>query len=319
MGFIGFDTSNYTTSIAYFDGTCGYNQSKLLPVRQGELGLRQSDAVFSHIKSLPELSGRLFSDIGKATIQAVGVSTRPRAVEGSYMPCFMVGISHAKLLADQLGVPLIEVSHQQGHVSACLWSANRLDLMDKPHLAWHLSGGTTELLLVEPEGKNVRCTRIGGTTDISAGQLIDRTGQLLELPFPSGKALDALSQETTVRDYFRVKCNAMEFSLSGVQNKVQQYNNDHTPAETAAFTLGCVAYAVRKATENALKQYPGYEVVFSGGVASNSMLRTVTAPLKPVFAEPRYSTDNALGVAVLAHRIWEEGNVSANSFDHTAK
>ena len=112
MGVIGIDTSNYTTSIAYFDGIGGENCSKLLPVRQGELGLRQSDAVFAHIKSLPELSGRLFDLMGQQKITAVGVSTRPRAVEGSYMPCFMVGYSHAKMLSDLLKVPLVEVSHQ---------------------------------------------------------------------------------------------------------------------------------------------------------------------------------------------------------------
>ena len=178
-------------------------------MKAGELGLRQSDAVFSHTKSLPELSGRLFSDIQADRIEAVGVSTRPRAVEGSYMPCFMVGYSHAKLMADLLGVPLIEVSHQQGHIAASAWSANRLDLLDEPHLAWHLSGGTTELLLVEPDGRNVRCTKIGGTTDISAGQLIDRTGQLLGLPFPAGKHLDLLSQTAVGREVFKVKCPGM--------------------------------------------------------------------------------------------------------------
>ena len=155
MNYIGIDTSNYTTSVAAFDGRGGIDYARLLPVKQGELGLRQSDAVFAHIKSLPELSGRLFSDLSGA-IAAVGVSTRPRAVEGSYMPCFMVGYSHAKMLSDALGVPLVEVSHQQGHVAASLWSAGRLDLMERPHLAWHLSGGTTELLLVEPDGLNVR-------------------------------------------------------------------------------------------------------------------------------------------------------------------
>jgi len=190
MYVVGFDTSNYTTSVSFFDGTNGKNCSELLPVKEGSLGLRQSDAVFSHIKSLPELSGRLFSHILGSEISAVGVSTRPRAVEGSYMPCFTVGYSHAKLLSDVLGVPLYTFSHQQGHVAACLWSAGRLELMDQPHIAWHLSGGTTELLLVEPEGYNVRCTRIGGTTDISAGQLIDRAGQMLNLPFPAGKHLD---------------------------------------------------------------------------------------------------------------------------------
>ena len=303
---VGFDTSNYTTSIACFDGMDGTNCSKLLPVRQGELGLRQSDAVFAHIKSLPELSGRLFSDLS-GDIAAVGVSTRPRAVDGSYMPCFMVGYSHAKMLSDAFRVPLVEVSHQQGHVAACLWSAGRLDLMDRPHLAWHLSGGTTELLLVEPEGRNVRCTKIGGTTDISAGQLIDRTGQLLELPFPSGKHLDQLSAKAQMKDVYKVKCQELTFSLSGIQNKVQQFHDKFAvPEETAAYALRCVCGAVFRTTEEAMKRYPDTPVVFSGGVASNSMLRKVMAPLDPVFSEPRYSTDNAMGVAVLAKRLTEE-------------
>ena len=303
---IGIDTSNYTTSIACFDGVNGENCSQLLPVKQGELGLRQSDAVFAHIKSLPELAGRLFSHIQQQNVRVIGVSTRPRAVEGSYMPCFMVGYSHAKLLADALCVPLVEVSHQQGHVAASLWSAGRLDLMDTPHLAWHLSGGTTELLLVEPEGMNVRCTRIGGTTDISAGQLIDRTGVMLDLPFPAGNHLDELSKTANLTEVFKVKCPEMEFSLSGVQNKVQQfYAANDDAAETAAFALRCVSEAVYRATKNALKAYPGLPVVFSGGVASNSMLRTRLADLNPIFAQPQYSTDNAMGVAVLAERIVE--------------
>ena len=303
---IGIDTSNYTTSIAFYDGIGGENCSKLLPVKQGELGLRQSDAVFAHIKSLPELSGRLFSHIQAANITAVGVSTRPRAVEGSYMPCFLVGYSHARLLADALNVPLVEVSHQQGHVAASLWSAGHMELLSQPHLAWHLSGGTTELLMVEPVGKNVACTKIGGTSDISAGQLIDRTGQLLQLPFPSGKHLDVLSQQAAGADLFRVKCADMTFSLSGVQNKVQQYHEKNgIPAETAAYALRCVAFAVFQATKQVLQRYPGLPVVFSGGVASNTMLRQALEPLNPIFAQPQYSTDNAMGVAVLAHRAME--------------
>ena len=304
MCVIGFDTSNYTTSIAFWDGESGENCSRLLPVKQGQLGLRQSDAVFAHVKSLPELSGRLFSHVDIHSVTAVGVSTRPRAVEGSYMPCFLVGYTHAKMLSDLLRVPLVECSHQQGHVAAALWSAGRPDLMDRPHLAWHLSGGTTELLLVEPEGRNVRCTRIGGTTDISAGQLIDRTGVMLDLPFPCGKHLDALSRQAQGNDCFRVKCPGLEFSLSGVQNKVQQYfGAGNNPAETASYALRSVCQAVLSATRNAIRQYPNLPVVLSGGVASNSMLRSELAALDPVFAEPAFSTDNAMGVAILASRL----------------
>ena len=306
MSVIGFDTSNYTTSIAVFDGLEGLNISQLLPVREGELGLRQSDAVFHHTKSLPELSGRLFSHTDISAITAVGVSTRPRAVDGSYMPCFMVGYSHAKLLSDALGVPLVECSHQQGHIVASLWSAGRLDLMESPHLAWHLSGGTTELLLVTPSGKNVNCECIGGTSDISAGQLIDRTGQLLGLPFPAGKRLDELWQTAVNTDFFRVKCPRMTFSLSGVQNKViDYYTACNNTKETAAFALRCICNAVMTATKNALKEYPGLPVVFSGGVASNSMLRQTLAPIDPIFCQSQYSTDNAMGVAVLTHLMQE--------------
>ena len=223
------------------------------------------------------------------------------------MPCFMVGYSHAKLLSESLRVPLVEVSHQQGHVAACLWSAGRLDLMDKPHLAWHLSGGTTELLLVEPAGRNVRCTCIGGTSDISAGQLIDRTGQLLGLPFPAGKHVDALSAQSDSTEFFRVKCNGLEFSFSGVENKVRQFAQSHNPASVCAYALRSVCNAVLAVSKAAQAAYPGLEIVFSGGVSSNSMLRTMTAPLNPIFSDPKYSTDNAMGVAVLAYRMTEAG------------
>ena len=307
MNVIGFDTSNYTTSIAYFDGNSGVNCSKLLPVKDGELGLRQSDAVFHHTKSLPELSGRLFSHITADTISAVGVSTQPRSVEGSYMPCFTVGYTQAKLLSDALHVPLLTFSHQQGHVAAAAWSSERLDLLDTPHLAWHLSGGTTELLLVEPHHSSVICDRIGGSTDISAGQLIDRTGQLLGMAFPSGKHIDSLSLNAQNCDIFHVKCQDTQFSLSGVENKVRQYYAScENPSETAAFVLRCVADAVLRATQNAMKMYPDIPIVFSGGVASNTMLRNMLEPLSPVFAPTEYSTDNAMGIAVLTHRTLEK-------------
>ena len=298
---LGIDTSNYTTSAAVFHGREGINRSRLLEVAPGQLGLRQSDALFSHVKRLPELMEQLFAEAGPGTLEAVAVSTRPRAVEGSYMPCFLAGVSVAKSLAAALGIPCCQVSHQQGHVAAALWSAGRLDLMDTPHLAWHLSGGTTELLLVEPEGRNVRCAKLGGTSDISAGQIMDRTGQLLGLPFPSGKALDQLATGVSVKQ-FRVKTNGLTFSLSGLENKIREFHEQSgSDAETAAYAIGSVCGAVLRVTQAAQEQYPGLEVVFSGGVASNSQLRRVCS--FGVFAAPQFSTDNALGVAVLGHRL----------------
>ena len=192
MAVLALDTSNYTTSAAVFDGRTGCNRSKLLEVRPGELGLRQSEALFQHVRELPGLLEQLEGQGLLDGITAVGASTRPREVEGSYMPCFLAGSSQGRSLAHTLGVPFFAHSHQQGHLAAAAWSAGRLDLLDGPFLAWHLSGGTTELLRVEPQGYSVKGEIIGGTTDISAGQLIDRTGVLLGLDFPAGKALDAL-------------------------------------------------------------------------------------------------------------------------------
>lgn len=301
MNVLAFDTSNYTTSVAVFDGTQGHNVSRLLDVEQGSLGLRQSDALFAHVKRLPELTDRLFSDIGEIPFDAIGVSSRPRAVEGSYMPCFLAGQSQAHVIASVLHLPVYEFSHQQGHIAASLFSSEHMELMDEPHLAWHLSGGTTELLYVTPEGCSVHAEKIGGTTDISAGQLIDRTGKLLGLPFPSGKELDRLSREASDREVFRVKVNGTEFSLSGVQNKVEQYHKG-SAEETAAYALRCLIGAILGATKNALKEYPGCKVVFAGGVASNSMLRERCRDLPVIFCPAQYATDNALGTAVLTWR-----------------
>lgn len=302
MTVLGLDTSNYTTSIAAFDGVSGKNCSRLLRVKEGELGLRQSDALFAHVKQLPELARDLFSSFDCGELAAIGVSTRPRAVEGSYMPCFLAGQSQAEVLAAALHVPLYRFSHQQGHIAAALWSAGRLDLMKRPHLAWHLSGGTTELLLVEPEENNVKVTKIGGTSDISAGQLIDRTGKLLDLPFPSGKHIDALSRESASKDCFRVKTNGYTFSFSGVQNKLEQYRAlGHSAEDTARYALLSVIGCICAVTRAALKEYEGFPVVFSGGVASNALLRERCREFAPIFAEPQYSTDNAMGIAVLTY------------------
>ncbi len=310
MRALGIDTSNYTTSAAVFDGAEGENVGRLLEVRPGELGLRQSDALFQHVKALPGRIQQLKQEDWLTDIVAVGASTRPRAVEGSYMPCFLAGESQGRTLAAALDVPFFACSHQQGHIAAAAWSAGRMDLLDRPILTWHLSGGTTELLYVEPEGVNVKATLLGGTSDISAGQLIDRTGVLLGLDFPAGKAMDELAQRGKDQK-FNVKLSSFTFSLSGMENKVKAMAEQGTEqADIARFALLTVADVVRRATLSALEQYPGLPVLCSGGVASNTLLRRVMEPLGAVFAQPRFSTDNAMGVAILAWRAAKAGDLA---------
>ena len=306
---LGIDTSNYATSLAVFDtaGEVVCAKKRFLPVKEGQLGLRQSDALFHHTAALPEMLKELSGEFDLTQISAVGVSEKPRPVEGSYMPCFLAGESQGRGIADTLGVPFFPCAHQQGHIAAAAWSAGRPDLLDRPHLAWHLSGGTTELLYVQPDGVSVWAQKLGGTSDISAGQLIDRTGQLLGLPFPAGKALDGLYGQADVCQNYTVKINDLTFSLSGMENKVRELVERGTPpANVARFVVDTVVKAVLRTTDKALEQYPGLPVLCSGGVASNSALRA--ALRDAVFAPPQYSTDNALGVAILARRALTGGS-----------
>ncbi len=301
--FLGLDTSNYTTSAALLNSDTGEIKSvgRLLPVAEGQLGLRQSDAVFNHIKALPEIISEL-TQMDLKNITAVGVSTRPRPVEGSYMPCFTVGTTVAKVLGTVLGVPVHEFSHQEGHIAAVLYAAGHSELMAAPHLAWHLSGGTTELTYVTPAaGGRLSIEKIGGTTDISAGQLIDRIGVSMGLQFPAGKAMDELAEKAVLHDKFAVKINGMEFSLSGMENQAKsRIASGQDKADIAGFVIETVANTVLKCTVNAKKIYGDIPIVLSGGVAGNRGLRRALAPLSPICAQAKFSSDNALGAAVLA-------------------
>ena len=252
--FLGIDTSNYRTSAAVYDAETGEwcNRGSLLTVPEGAIGLRQSDALFQHTVHLHER----IEALPQGEVRAVGVSTRPRAVEGSYMPCFLAGKSVAHSAAHLLSVPLFEVSHQQGHIAAAALSAGRLDLLDSRFLAWHLSGGTSELLYVECGADGLPdCTCIGGTTDLAAGQLLDRAGALLELPFPSGAALDELALTAEPQKGFRPRVTDCRFSLSGMQNQVENKFKTEKPEDMARFALETVANAVIKATEQAKERY----------------------------------------------------------------
>ncbi len=224
------------------------------------------------------------------------------------MPCFLAGSTQAQVAAKALGVPFYPFSHQQGHLAAAAWSAGHMELLDRPFLAWHLSGGTTELLKVTPAGHAVTAEKLGGTTDISAGQLIDRTGVLLGLEFPAGKALDSLSAAACGKAKpFPVKTDGFAFSLSGMENKVKALAEvGEAPGEIARFVLDTLSGVLRRVTQAARERYPGLPVLCSGGVASNTRIRqALTEGCGALFAQPEYASDNAMGTAILTYRAWE--------------
>ena len=296
---LGFDTSNYTTSAAVYSSEGIVNEKIMLSVKNGERGLRQSDAVFQHTVNLPLVLDRLSFN----AVEAVGVSDKPRNAQGSYMPCFLAGVSIATAISKALNTPLYKTSHQTGHILAALYSCGRLDLINECFIAFHLSGGTTEALLVSPdENEIIKAEIVSKSLDLKAGQAIDRTGVMLGYDFPCGKALDGLSQKSDAIFKYKPSMINGDCSLSGVENKVKvMLDNGEKQEDIAKFVLTCVSETVLSMLDWINKKQGSLPVVFSGGVSSNSLLRDrINSKYEAYFASPEFSLDNAAGVAIYA-------------------
>ncbi len=301
---LGIDTSNYTTSAAVYNTESGelIQARRLLSVKDGEVGLRQSDAVFQHTVNLPDMIEECLSKTD-GVIERIAVSVSPRDEEGSYMPCFLVGKGSARMLSKATGAEIRYFSHQAGHIAAALYSANALELLNREFIAFHVSGGTTESVKVAPHKEKIfSVSMLGRSLDLKAGQAIDRTGNLLGLPFPAGPALDRLSLESD--KVFKIKPFMRDgnCSISGLQNKCQKMLSDgEAPADIAKYCIDFISQVIYELTVCALEQHPGLPLVYSGGVMSNTLIRKrLKEEFGAVFAAEGFSSDNAAGLAVLA-------------------
>lgn len=306
--FVGIDTSNYTTSVAVCtaEGEIVANLKAPLPVGEGACGLRQSDAVFAHVRNLPGIMERLRESLRDARVLAVGCSTRPRDAEGSYMPCFLAGKAAAESFAAALGVPVIKTSHQDGHIMAAVYSCGAgEELLKKPFCAFHVSGGTTEVLHVTPREDGFDVSLVGGTNDLNAGQAIDRVGVAMGLHFPCGKEMEILAKGWQgALPPFRVSVKDGFCNLSGLQNLAEKlWNQTSDRSQVSAFVFGFLGKTLERMTADLDKTYPGIPVVYAGGVMSNRGLQSIlSARPNTYFAESQFSADNAAGVALLCRK-----------------
>lgn len=301
---LGVDTSNYATSLAVVNAAdkevvCALK--RFLPVPEGGLGLRQSDAVFHHTQALPQLLEELRERVGLSGVGAVGASARPRDAEGSYMPCFLPGVSFGAAFAAGAGASLVETSHQQGHLAAALLGANRPALLERDILFFHVSGGTTELLL--SHGYTVK-EKLGGSLDVHAGQLVDRLGVKLGHPFPAGEAVSRLAEgwDGPAIDP-KVSVKGLDANLSGVQNQCERMLERGEPAAyVARYCLLAIAKSVSQIVGAARKSLGSLPVLCAGGVLASGVIRAwLNEALEPVYyAPPALSADNAVGVAMIA-------------------
>lgn len=301
---LGIDTSNYTTSVCVYNDETNevFQAKKLLPVKSGALGLRQSDAVFHHTVQLPMMFEELFNN-KSFSLSSVGVSASPRDGEGSYMPCFLAGISAAKTVSTVQGIPLNSFSHQAGHIAAALYSSNSMHLTEERFIAFHLSGGTTEALLVEPDENNIfNISIVAKTLDLKAGQAIDRVGLMLGLDFPCGKELDALSLKSLKSYKIKPSVKGADCSLSGVENKCKKMVEDgENPEDIAKYCITYIQKTLEEMTKELLSKYGKLPLVYAGGVMSNSIIAEYFADkFSGRFASPQFSSDNAAGIAILS-------------------
>ena len=305
---LGLDTSNYTTSVSLLNIESGevIHKRKLLPVKEGSKGLRQSDAVFHHTQQLHDVAEQLFAQLTTTPeIAAIGVSARPRDAEGSYMPCFTVGTNTARFVGAMLGVPVYEFSHQAGHIAAAVYSSGHNELFDSRFLAFHVSGGTTEAVLVTPDSDNIfNCEIVGQTLDLHAGQAVDRVGVAMGLKFPCGAELEKIALGCTKDIKVKPCVKGTDCCLSGIENICAKMAENNT--ERSEIALTCLVFiekTLARMCENIIEKYGDMPVLFAGGVMSDSIIRDGLARrFGCLFASPELSSDNACGAALLAHR-----------------
>jgi len=307
---LGIDTSNYTTALALvdFDGKLVYQGRQVLDVKKGNRGLRQSEALFQHVVNLPVLMQKMRPQSGDYQIKGIAVSAKPRPVKDSYMPVFRAGIGLAESLACTLNVPLFYSTHQEGHIRAALYGA-QLKPSDLPtaFLATHFSGGTSELLAVKPHQKGYACDILGKTLDLNAGQLVDRIGVALGCSFPAGKALEGLAEQATLKNcVIPSSVSGMDFHFSGQEANAKQWIQKGVSKEEIAFgLLKSIAKTLSKIIQQAAKETALADVLFSGGVMSNQIIRQMLekkfdgVPIRLHFTAPEYATDNAVGIAYI--------------------
>ena len=288
---LGIDTSNYTTSVALVTPSkILSDERKMLEVREGERGLRQSDALFQHVRVLPDLLESLMKGYG-GSISAVAAASRPRPVKGSYMPVFLPGQSVGRSIAASLSVPYFEFSHQEGHIEAILPDGWR------DFHCFHMSGGTTELLSV----KNGRISIIGGSKDISIGQLIDRIGVDMGFAFPAGREMDNLAgAHRPSRLLKKIPVKERWMNLSGMETQCRR-------ALERGAEMGPLAAEIFVGIAEGICKITGEDrTLLAGGVSSSRTLKGLLAGKDHLrFPQGDLGRDNAVGIARLGGKqIW---------------
>ena len=240
-------------------------------------------------------------------IDAIAVTYGPGLI-GS----LLIGLEAAKTLALVYNKPLIKVNHLAGHI----YANNLVQKMEFPLLALVISGGHTELVLMEGDYK---FKVLGETLDDAIGEVYDKVARVLDLPYPGGPNIEKYAEQGTPSYELPIPMNndELNFSYSGlksavinlVHNEKQRGNEIRKYDLAASFQKVAIDELVRK-TELAIKKYNIKRLIVAGGVTANKYLRSemeklankydVNLTVPPI----KYCTDNAAMIGCAAYPLY---------------
>lgn len=237
-------------------------------------------------------------------VDAIAVTYAPGLLGG-----LLVGVEFAKVLSYVYNKPLIATHHIAGHI----YANNLVGKLEFPLLALVVSGGHTELVLMEDDYK---FKVVGKTLDDAAGECFDKVARVLGLPYPGGPNVEKLALEGKPTYDLPVPMtnNSLDFSFSGLKSAVVNLNHNETQRgnEVRKADLACsfqnVAFEeLVKKTKIAIEKYDIKRVIMAGGVSASKQLRSemqqMCDELNVEFSVPpiKYCTDNAAMIACAAY------------------
>ncbi len=305
---LGLETSCDETSAAVLgaDGTVLANIiSSQHAVHQRFGGVVPELASRAHVETIEEVTGQAVADAGITWTDLKGLAvTRGPGLAGS----LIVGVNYAKALSYALHIPIIGVSHLEGHIASAWLQDPTFPL---PGIVLVVSGGHSHLYLKHTNGT---CALLGHTRDDAAGEAFDKGAQMLGLDYPGGPAIDRLAQTGNPRvipfPRSYLKKGSLDFSFSGLKTallyKLQRMDQPQRDARLADLAAGyqeaIVAVLVDKAFA-ALRATGVTTLAVVGGVSANSRLRLLlqqrasTNGIRLGLPPLSYCTDNAAMIA----------------------
>ena len=271
-----------------------------------------------HVEAIAALTDKALADAGvtKRDIDAVAVTYAPGLIGA-----VLVGLSFAKSVAYALGVPLIPVHHIRGHIAANYLAFPELE---PPFLALCMSGGNTLLVDVRDYTDLVL---VGATRDDAAGECFDKAARVLGMPYPGGRPMDGLAQQSAggVYDLPRasIEGHPLDMSFSGLKTAVvnlahnaEQKGQAVNVADMAASFQERIDQILAKKLLAAAADTNARQVVLAGGVAANGRLRQLVNDgaqklgAKIFLPELKYCGDNGAMIAAQGYYEFQDGNVA---------